>query len=344
MKVKSKRALIVDDDGAIAALIEDALMNEGFQCCVATAPETAQDFLKTKAFDILITDIAMRGMTGLDLLDYVRQNVPRCKVILITGLPGSQHIAQALARGAYDYIEKPFLISELVAVVQEATSGHHAPPPLPTRAAEAMRLTSQAKQASLDSVKALVRAVEAKDPYTRRHSEHVAHYATHLAGALDIDRATVESIHVAAILHDVGKIGVPDSVLTKPGKLTDEEFEWIRRHPVLGEEIVAHVGLFKQEARFVRCHHEDWDGSGYPDGLKAEQAPLPARIIRVADAIDAMLMARTYKQPYPVAAVLEELAHCAGLQFDPAIATAAVQWIRQSPGLLLLPGKNVQAA
>jgi putative nucleotidyltransferase with HDIG domain len=202
-------------------------------------------------------------------------------------------------------------------------------------------LSSQATQASLDSVKALVRAVEAKDPYTRRHSEQVAHYAVSIATAMGLSGPALESTRIAALLHDIGKIGVPDHILIKPGALTDEEFQYIRRHPALGSDILASITLFGKEAKLVRHHHERWDGKGYPDGLTGEETPLVSRIIQVADCIDAMLMERTYKKGYPVDTMLGELVRCAGTQFDPKIAAAALAWCQSHREGLFLPGKSL---
>jgi HD-GYP domain-containing protein (c-di-GMP phosphodiesterase class II) len=139
----------------------------------------------------------------------------------------------------------------------------------------------------------------------------------------------------------VGKIGVPDSILTKAGPLTEEETQQVRRHPALGADILANVTLFGREASLVRHHHERWDGKGYPDGLAGEETPLCSRIIQVADCMDAMLMERTYKRGYPLSGMLEELARASGSQFDPRLAAAAIAWCRANPGLLILP---VQAA
>ena len=335
--------LIVDDEPQVGLLIREELSEHGFVCSVATATDRARSFIDSQPLDVLIADIQMPRLDGLELLALVRKQSPECKVILITGNSSRQYIAQALLLGAYDYIEKPFRPGELVEVVKKAVNGGVNSPVLVDRAATAMELSSQARQASLDSVTALVRAVEAKDPYTRRHSEQVAHYAVNLAGALELPAETVESIRVASLLHDIGKIGVPDHILTKPGSLTDEEFEYIRRHPALGSDILASITLFSEEAQLVRYHHERWDGKGYPDGLTGEESPRFSRVIQVADSIDAMLMERTYKKSYPVEKMLAELTRCAGTQFDPKIAAVALSWCQSHLGELFLPGKPAPA-
>lgn len=335
--------LIADDQPSVCRLIARELSERGFDCHVVTDGETARERLGAQAFKLLIASIALPGLSGLMLLAHVRKHRPECKVILITGVGSRDHLAQALMLGAYDYLEKPIDMGELIALAGEAVRGGNEVLGLPARAAKAMELGAQAREASLDSVRALVRAVEAKDPYTRRHSEQVARYAVHLAGALGVPEAVVEQVRVSSLLHDVGKIGVPDHILTKPGRLTGEEFEQIRRHPAIGAEIVASVTLFREEAVVIRHHHECWDGKGYPDGLAAEQIPLLSRIINVADSMDAMLMTRSYKPGYPVEKMLGELERCAGTQFDPQIAAAAVRWYRVNPDALVLPGQAARA-
>jgi len=329
--------LIVDDEPSICALIREELAEGGFSCFTATEPEQAQGLLGSQHFDLLITDIAMPRISGLDLLAYVNRQAPGCRVILITGVSTRAYVAQAIMLGAYDYIEKPLSMDGLLDIALRATKEEAENSRLPQRAAVAMELSSQAKQAALDSVRALAVAIEARDPYTRQHSEQVTHYAVHLAKAMSLPDETVERIRVAALLHDIGKIGVPDSILTKIGPLTAEEFRYIQRHPVIGAEILTNITMFGEEATLVRYHHENWNGDGYPEGLAGEAAPVGSRIIRVADSMDAMLMDRTYKRRYPVERVLLELERCAGKQFDPKIAIAAVQWCRTNLDKLILP-------
>ena len=340
MAVRRDKILIVDDEPQVGSMIREELTERGFVCRVAEDAGRAREIIDTEPPDGLVADIQMPGTSGLDLLVYARKHVPQCKVVLITGYSRRQYLVQALLLGAHDYIEKPFRPGELAEVVSRAVNGGSDCPRLVDRAVEAMELSLQTRQASLDSVGALVRAVEAKDPYTRRHSEQVAHYAVNLARAMGLAAPVVESIRVASLLHDIGKIGVPDHILTKPGSLTEDEFQKISRHPALGSDILASITLFAKEARLVRHHHERWDGNGYPDGLVGEQTPLESRIIQVADCIDAMLMERTYKQGYSVNRMLGELLRCSGTQFDPKIASAAIHWCRGNPDKLILPGRD----
>lgn len=204
-------------------------------------------------------------------------------------------------------------------------------------AAEAEKLNQRLQMACLESVRALATAVEAKDPYTHRHSEQVAYYAEQLARYLNLPGDVVESTRVGALVHDIGKISIPDGVLTKPKGLTDEEFALVRQHPEVGAGILEKISLLSLESHIVRHHHENWDGSGYPAGLAGEDIPLGARIVRVADSIDAMLMNRTYKPAYPVDRVLHELEACAGRDFEPRLAEAAARWMRENLSRLIQP-------
>jgi len=343
MRANSKKVLIVDDEPRVCLLIGDELSRCGFDCHGVSNGAEAKEFLETESCDLLIADITMPGVSGLDLLVFARRLAPTCPVVLTTGRSCREYLAQALMLGAFDYVEKPFDMDELVQIARRATSREGANPELPMRAAAAMELSEQAERAALDSVRALARAVEAKDPHTRRHSEHVARYSVGVAETMGASESLRESLRTIALLHDIGKIGVPDHILTKPGRLDEEEFEVVKGHAALGAEILSNITLFGREATAVRHHHENWDGSGYPDGLVGEDIPWAARIIRVADSIDAMLMDRTYKGGYAMDRMLGELRCCAGRQFDPEIAAAAVTWCCKYTDKLLTPTRAIES-
>ncbi len=326
MVCEGQSVLIVDDEPQVCALLREELAAEGFRCEVAVDSRWAQKLLARETFAVLVADVSMPNITGLDLLAEVAERSPGTRVILITGLREPRCIAQALMLGAYDYFNKPFRMPELVAAVRKACDAEQTQSALPFRAAEAMSREADDASSALESVRALARAVEAKDPCTRRHSDHVAAYAMKLAEVLGLDEEVKRQLHTAALLHDAGKIGVPDHLLTKPARLSPEEFAFIRLHPELGEQIVSQVSLFAVEATLIRHHHEDWMGTGYPDGLRGEEIPLPSRIIRVADSMDAMLMDRVYKEPCTVEQMIGELRMGSGRQFDPEIAGVAILW------------------
>lgn len=336
------KVLVVDDEPGICALIQAELREYGIDSRVVSDPRQAASLVESRQFLVLIADITMPHVSGLELLLRARRSAPQCKTILVTAHSTREHLARAITLGAYDYIEKPFQAGVLGPMVCRALADGNSAPRLPNRAAAAIESGIQARSSALEAVRALVRAVEAKDPYTRQHSEQVAHYAMSLADSMNMPEHMKDTLRVAALLHDIGKIGVPDRILTKPDPLAPEEFEFIRRHPILGSEILASITMFESEALLVRHHHERWDGQGYPDGLTGEEIPLGARIIKIADCMDAMLMERTYKKGYSVDAMLGELVRCAGTQFDPRLANEAVRWCRMHPGQLILPDRPIE--
>ncbi len=294
------------------------------KCHGTTDGHEALALLSKATYDVMICDIIMPGVGGLELLERSQTLAPDCKVIMITGCKDTQHLANSLHLNAFDYVQKPFDMHYMLEVVEKAYA--HSAQSLQLRAAEALELQSRQRQIFLDSVQALVNIVEAKDSYTRRHSDHVTYYSLCISRLLGMPIEMLSSIKTAALLHDIGKIGVPDRILTKPGALTKDEFDQIRRHPLLGAEILRNISAFQTEASYVQSHHEKWNGRGYPHGISGKQIPLPARIINVADSIDAMLMERSYKPAFPLEKVIEEISRGAGEQFDPSIAEATIAW------------------
>ena len=183
----------------------------------------------------------------------------------------------------------------------------------------------------VEFIRALVAAVEAKDPFTRAHSATVATHAEAMARRMKLKSSEIDTIRAAALLHDVGKIGVPDALLTKPGPLTDDEYAVVKRHPETALAILGHISFLASERPLILHHHERFDGDGYPDGLAGEQIPLGARVLAVADAIDAMFSPRSYKPAFDRQQVRSELMACAGKQFDPNVTEVALDWLDSNP-------------
>jgi putative nucleotidyltransferase with HDIG domain len=192
----------------------------------------------------------------------------------------------------------------------------------------------------LDTVTTLVATVEAKDPPAERHSAHVAFYADRLARPFRLSMKQNDVIRTAAVLHDIGKIGVPDAILTKPGPLSPDEWRVIKQHPLTGAAILRSAACLQREVPMVLHHHEWYEGGGYPDGLRGEEIPFGARVLQVADAIDAMLSPRTYKGSYSVDRVCSELLHGRGVQFDPVVADVAIAWLKHSPDEAIAPSRS----
>ena len=201
----------------------------------------------------------------------------------------------------------------------------------PRRKGMAGMLRHHLRSAYVESTRALVAAVEAKDPHTQAHSLAVATYAEAIGMRMRLPMRMIETVRAAALLHDVGKIGVPDAILTKPGPLTDQEFDIVKRHPETALEILGHVSFLSEERPLILHHHERYDGRGYPAGLAGDRIPIGARILAVADALDTMFAPRTYKRPYDVDRVRTELAAGAGHQFDPAVADVTLRWLAETP-------------
>ena len=325
MSSSPTRVLIVADESPICNLPGDPSL----ACVSVRKPEKAKKSLAEEHFDVLVVDLSRPDAKCTDLLAHARKKSPHCRIILLGSDSIHRELARAFALGATDYLQKPFSPEDLAGMISRAVAAE-AYPHGPTRLWNGSRLElhSQRKEASLEGIQALVTAVEAKDPYTNQHSRQVEHYATQLAKRLNLQADVIESISVASLVHDVGKIGVPDHILTKPGNLSEKEFASIRQHPALGEQIIRNLSVFNAEAKIIRHHHENWNGTGYPDTLAGEEIPLPSRIIRIADSMDAMLMARSYKGPYPIETMLDELTRCAGRDFDPKVAGIAAEWSR----------------
>lgn len=188
-------------------------------------------------------------------------------------------------------------------------------------------LGEQLRQSYMESTRALVAAVEARDPYTHDHSQRVSHYAKTIATRMNLSQREISRIETAAILHDIGKIGVPDSILRKTEKLLPEEFDVVRCHPSIGVKILAHTTYLRRELPIILHHHEQYDGSGYPDGLAGNQIPIGARVLAAADALDAMLSRRAYRPALSMQEARSELKRHSGTQFDPTVVDVLLEWL-----------------
>lgn len=528
MLAQPAEILVVDDEPEVRTLLVDALSSPTRKCVSASSGSEALELLCARPFDLILSDMSMPGMTGLELLAQTRTVRPDCRGIIITGVSTPVLAKEAIRQGAFDYVEKPFDIVTLRSIVEAAVAagvatketdagptgeqtaastrdpltgllnhrcfvetlaqlraqcrrssqpvsilladinkfrlvnekyghtrgdvllrkiarrikasardsdivaryawdqfalalpdtheeaaqvvaarclqavalpiecgghqirctisiglaeceggfvenemqllrraveslteaknrggniavtwgelaerdgqGPHANlPGVEGMRREFQRVQAQLKQSYLESTRALVAAVEAKDPYTEKHSVTVSHYAASFARYIGLPAATVDAIATAAILHDVGKIGIPDSILTKPGRLTDDEFALVKRHPGMGIQIIEHISFLRAELPIILHHHERYDGRGYPGGLAGEDIPLGARILHLADALDAMLSVRSYKGSYALDRAVAELRRCAGTQFDPQLTGRVIEWIQSHPDQIVYP-------
>ena len=322
--VTADRILVVDDEPNICRLLQRYLGRLGYEVEIAGSVPEALQLLGRARFDLVLTDLRLPGPSGLDLLVEVRTRSPGTRTILMSAHADVYAAAAAIERGVDQLIVKPFELEDLRARVSDSLAKRRA-----DRNAEEERenLESKLRQRDTESkiwvlraAHALAAAVEAKDEYTAGHATRVTAYAMTIAEAVGgIDPVR---FRLAGDLHDVGKIGVPDSVLNKPGKLTDEEFDLIKKHPETGAHILQPLIEDPMVLGVVRWHHERWDGRGYPDKLPGEEIPVPARVLAVADTLDAMTSHRAYRRGMPWPEVVAEIRRCGGAQFDPAVVHA----------------------
>jgi putative two-component system response regulator len=277
------------------------------------------DYLRDNRPDLILMDVRMPGMDGFETMRRLKQawgpgqEIP---VIFLTADENAESETQGLALGAMDFIKKPFVPDVLTLRVRHIIELTR----LQKNLAEEVEIKTQENEnLSLRVVQTLAEAIDAKDTYTNGHSGRVATYSREIAKRYGYSLKRQDEIYMMGLLHDVGKIGVPDSIINKPAKLTDEEYDQIKAHPVMGARILKNIKERPKLAVGARWHHERYDGKGYPDGLSGTDIPEEARIIAVADAYDAMTSRRSYRQILPQAAVRQELERGRGTQFDPEL-------------------------
>jgi cyclic di-GMP phosphodiesterase len=302
------RLLVVDDEETVRLALGDALRLQGYQVLTATSGEEALELLRSQHFDLLLTDQVMPGLSGIELAETMIRIHPELPIVLLTGDTHVELAQASLQRGASDFVTKPINIWELPILIERNLMRRHL---------EAARWKEREGQVLFEAIKALASAVDAKDPYTARHSVEVTRLSLFLADAIGLPGDDKHLLELAAWMHDVGKIGVPDQLLAKPAALTVEEYEAVKLHPVRGGEIVGQIAELVSVADAIRHHHERLDGLGYPDRLRGEAIPLASRIILIADAYEAMTSDRSYRPSLGQARALEELRRENGKQFDP---------------------------
>lgn len=321
------RCLLVDDHAGVRTAVARGLVAYGLQCRQAGSGLEAMDHLAVETPDVVISDIQMPGMDGVALLRELRERHPDVVVIMVTGVDDVTTAVDCLQLGAYDYIVKPFQVEQLRTRVLQAVERRQLV--LENRRYQehlAELVQQQAlriEELFLEGVQSIVHALEAKDLYTRGHSARVAAYATATARHVGLDEDVIQVIGLGAELHDVGKIGVSEAVLNKPGRLTDEEYRHIMQHTVIGARILGTLLKHGRPAlEIIRSHHERLDGRGLPDGLSGDAIPLHARIVTVVDAFDAMTTGRAYRRGIAPEAAMGELAKHVRTQFDPVVVEA----------------------
>jgi putative nucleotidyltransferase with HDIG domain len=326
------RILIVDDETEITAILSDLFAGK-YNCTTADSAEEALATLAGKDFELVVSDITMPGMSGLEMIPHVKSGSPNTVVVMISGMQTVESAIDALRLGAFDYVMKPFDLRQVEAVVKRALEHQdlivakqryegHLEELVEQRTAELDRALNSLEDAYRSTLRALTAALETRDLETHGHSERVVTYSMRLGREYGLDSGRMKSLEFGSLLHDIGKIGVPDLILRKPAKLTPEEWVLMREHPVHGQQILRGIQFLEGAAKVVAQHHEKWDGSGYPIGLKGEEIDVCARIFSVADAFDAITSNRVYRKGKPYHAAAKELDDWAGKQFDPLVVEA----------------------
>jgi putative nucleotidyltransferase with HDIG domain len=342
--------LFVDDERNILRALTRVCREESYRVFAASSAEQAFELLEDEAIQVVVSDQQMPQTLGVSLLAQIRDRHPEVLRIMLTGYMEMDLAVEAINKGeVYRLLTKPWNDDELRATIRQALEAYAMRREIErlddliqgqNRELQSLNRTLEEKvrnrteqlkekhrelhRAYVATMRALAEAVDAKDSHTRGHSERVAVYASRIARALGCKSKFIERIYLAALLHDIGKIGVPDQILGKPGRLTPEEYDLIKRHPTTGARILEPVSFLHDIVPWVRHHHEWYDGSehGYPDLLRGQEIPYASRIILVADTVEAMSSDRPYRKGQPTGVVIDEIQRFRGTQFDPDAAEA----------------------
>jgi putative nucleotidyltransferase with HDIG domain len=349
--------LFVDDEVNILKALQRLLRSEHMNVLCASRAQEALELLDKQQCQVVVTDQRMPEMSGVDLLSQVRQRFPDIVRMMLTGYTEMDVAVDAINRGEiYRLITKPWNDDELRATIRQAFDhsdlkneikrlnqvtreqnfklqdmNRNLEGKVRERTKQLAEKHQELRTAYVQTIRALAEAVDAKDAYTRGHSERVGVYASKIAREMGYQKEFIERVYIAGLLHDVGKIGVRDFVITKPDRLTPEEYDEIKQHPAIGAKILEPVDFLSDVTPCVRHHHEWYDGSdrGYPDRLRGDAIPLPSRIILVADTVEAMTSDRPYRKALPLDVVYTELTKYSGSQFDPTCVDAFLRVLQR---------------
>ena len=286
-----------------------------------TNPLEAIERIKSEHFDMLILDFMMDPIHGAEVVEEIRKFNTELYILLLTGhkdlAPPLETIKRLDIQG---YCEKSDKFDQLLLLIESGIKSIEQMKTIQKINEELRDKNDELEKAYLDTIGILRQTVEAKDPYTRGHSDRVSEFAVLIGTKMGLDEKTIHILKIGGLFHDIGKIGIPDSILLKESKLSDDEYSQIKNHPTIGAHILGNATVFQDIIPIVKYHHERYDGRGYPSQLAGTDIPLIARITAVADAFDAMTSKRTYRDSLPIEKVKEEIERCSGTQFDPEIA------------------------
>jgi response regulator RpfG family c-di-GMP phosphodiesterase len=323
---ESPKILIVDDDDSVRDVISVLLTEEGYHCGCASGADEALGLMGA-GYQLVISDMKMPGHDGLWLLDRIRKEHEDTSVILLTGFGDTEAAVECLRRGAVDYLLKPPRVTDLVRAIERALAKRRVElarrryqakleKRVREKTAELQQALTDVERAYNNTLLALVAALDAREHETSDHSQRVVRYTVAIAQRMGIGGTQLADIARGALMHDIGKIGVPDSILLKPGPLTPAEWDEMRKHPEIGFNILKGISFLSGPAEIVLSHQERVDGKGYPRKLGGGDIPVGARIFMVADTLDAITSDRPYRKAQTFDAARKEIERCAGTQFD----------------------------
>lgn len=319
-----EKILIVDDEEPIRRLLIDTLEDLGYRCeGLEDGLECIKRIHEVSNYDVALLDIRMPKLNGIETLKYIKTYSPYISVVMISASREINDVRIALKEGAYDYVFKPFDINEVETVVRRAIERSK----LIRQNMDYQRnlekkvveQTQELLSLYADTLEAMISVLDSREHETGYHSYRVTEYALTLARQMGLVGSDLIIVARGALLHDIGKIGIPDSILLKPGELTEEEWKIMKKHPIFGYELLRKIHFLEGSAKIVLTHHEHYDGGGYPYGLRGEEIPLGARIFSIVDAMDALTNNRIYRKAVSFDEARQRIVNASGSQFDPEI-------------------------
>ncbi|MGH7567776.1 MAG: HD domain-containing phosphohydrolase [Gemmatimonadales bacterium] len=339
--------LVVDDEEPIRNALKRFLTEQKYEVYAAGSADEALAQLRRHKIALMLSDIRMPGTSGVDLVPLALEIEPELAILMLTAVNDATSAALCMQRGAMDYLTKPIELADLGRAVQRALKRREMllenrqlnqwlKEEVTTRTAELHRERNKLERISIATLEALVNALEAKDPYLRGHSSRVADLSATIAGQLGLSDEDVEQVRVAGRLHDIGKIGTREAVMNKQGALTPEEYDHVKQHVIIGSQILAPLTHLGDVIGYVRSHHERWDGTGYPDGLRGEEIPIGARVIGAAEVYDALSTSRPYQEKMTPEEAVERMSELRGTVLDPNVHDALATVVARRRTLVYL--------
>jgi len=343
----SVSVLVVDDEEPIRNALKKFLTQQGYEVATAGSGDEAIKVLQRQKIACMLLDVRMPGRSGIDLVPQVMELEPSIAILMLTAVNDATTAALCMQRGAMDYLTKPIDLSDLArailrairrrdSLLEQQNINQWLKEEVALRTAELRRERAKLERLSVATLEALVNALEAKDAYIRGHSARVADLSAMIAAEIGMTDEQVEQVRMAGRLHDIGKIGIREGILTKQGPLTAEEYDQVKQHVVVGSQILAPLAHLGDIISYVRSHHERWDGQGYPDRLEGEQIPLGARILGAAEIFDALTTSRPYQEKMAPDVAVERMRDLAGNVIDEAVYRALEASVRKRQTLTYL--------